>query len=166
MRKSIRLFILASILFSCTQKPAKKDSETTTKANVSTTISTDTAKLATLINLKEFKPTHVKFKYVFIDNSGKNERLTVPSPSDSHLEAVLYFDEATFNKMRIKYFNTDYVSPAFDKNSFNFEWLDKDVKDELLKDDTGYHGDPDYVFGGACKLWLLNDKLLLTMTSN
>ncbi|MEO8405931.1 MAG: hypothetical protein ABI480_15095 [Chitinophagaceae bacterium] len=144
----------------------KKDSEITTQGNVSTTISTDIAKLAKLTNLKEFKPTHVKFKYIFIDNSGKNERLTVPGPSDSNLEAVLYFDEATFEKMRIKYFNTDYVSPGFDKNSFNFDWLDKKIKEEFLKNDINYHGDPDYVFGGSCKLWLLNDKLLLTMARN
>jgi hypothetical protein len=121
--------------------------------------------LARLINLTTFKPVHVKFKYVFIDNSAQNQRLSVPGPSDSYLQAILYFDSATFKTWKAKYFSTDYPSPGFDKQGFNFDWLNDSVKAELLKSDTDYHGHPDYFFG-ANKLWMLDNKLLLLKSAD
>ena len=83
-----------------------------------------TSKLSKIIDLVTYKPTQVKFKYVFIDNSGQNERLSVPGPSDSYLQAVLYFDTATYRQFKTKYFYADYVSPNYDRQNFNFDWLD------------------------------------------
>jgi hypothetical protein len=153
-------------LSSCGQQKGKTDNETTKEGNVSTTISTDTSKLSNLIDIKIFKPTHVKFKYTFIDNSGQSERLTVPGPSDNYLQAILYFDTLTFKNIKAKYYNGDYASPNFDKQSFNFDWLDQDIKNELIKSDTSYYGHPDYFLDGTNKLWLLENKLLLIKSTN
>jgi hypothetical protein len=168
MTKIFYMIISGAVFFSCGEQKHQKDNETTEKGNISTTISTDTSKLAKLIDIHKYKPTQVKFKYTFIDNSGKNERLPVPGPSDSYLEAILYFDTATFKDLKTKYFNADHLSTSFDKENFNFEWLDNDIKTALLKSDTSYHGLPDYFFGSGPhgKLWLLDNKLLLTKSTD
>ena len=89
--------------------------------------------------------------------------MSVPGPSDSYLHAVLYFDSVTFNQLKAMYFNADYVSPDYNKQEFNFDWLDQEVKEELLNSDADYHGHPDYFLGSGVngKLWLLKNKLLL-----
>lgn len=164
------IMILAgtALLFSCRQDSPPKDAGTTTVGNKTETISTDTAKLSKLINLSTFKPMQVKFKYTHYDNSGKNERLGVPGPSDGFLEAVLYFDSATFMALKRNYNNIDYKTPDYDKEDFNFTWLDKEVKQELAAAGSGYHGQPDYFFttGQSGKLWLLHNKVLLKAGSN
>jgi hypothetical protein len=161
-------YILAQLIFlaSCVQPSAKKDGDTVVKGSQSVTISTDTAKLASLINIAIFKPANVKFKYLFFDNSGQNQRISVPGPSDSYLEAILYFDSATFTQLKGRYFMADYPLQQSGRQDFNFEWLDNDVKNELLNCDTNYHGHPDLFFGGSNKLWLLNNKLLLRRSTN
>ncbi len=143
------------------------DNETVKEGNKSITFSTDTAKLSKLIDLTVYKPTRVKFKFVFIDNSGQNERLSIPGPSDSYLEAAIYYDSISFKRLRAKYFNVDYPSPNFDRQEFNFEWLDKITREELSKTDTSYHGHPDFLFdlGVKGKLWFLHDKILLTKST-
>jgi hypothetical protein len=168
MTKLFQTLILTLLFFSCGQQTKETDSDTIKEGNKSTTLSTDTAKLSKLIDITTFKPTQAKFKYTFIDNSGQNERLSVPGPSDSYLEAVLYFDTATFRQLKTKYFNVDYPSPEYDRNRFNFEWLDTDVRNELLQTDTTYHGHPDYFLGLGVKgkLWFLSNKVLLTKTTD
>jgi hypothetical protein len=161
--------VVTTILWlSCGQKKSKKDNETTKTGNIYTTISTDTSKLSKIIDINIFKPTKAKFKYIFIDNSGQNERLPVPGPSDNYLEAVLYFDTVTFKTLKTKYFSENYHSPNLDKRNFNFEWLDKDIKIELMKSDANYQGHPDFFLGlgQLGKLWLLENKLLLTKSTN
>lgn len=166
MTRKIYILTTTILLLSCGQQTDKTNNETTKEGNVSTTISTDTSKLASLIDIKVFKPTHVKFKYTFTDNSGQNERISVPGPSDNYLQAILYFDATTFKNLKTKYYTINYVSPNFAKQSFNFEWLDNDIKNELIKSDTNYHGHPDYFLGGTNKLWLLDNKLLLIKRAN
>ena len=168
MTKSILAITATLLLLSCGQKPEKTHSNISAKDNISKTISTDTILLGRLINLENIKPTHAKFKYAFVDNSAKNKRLSVPGPSDSHLEAILYFDSTTFEKIKMTYKLADYTASNFDKQSFNFEWLDKNIKIELLNSDSSYHGHPDYFFGlgQSGKLWLLDGKLLLTKSTN
>ena len=164
MRSLFPVFICTLGLLSCGQPPREADNETLKQGNRSTTLSADTAKLSKIIDLSTYRPFNAKFKYVFIDNSGQNERLSVPGPSDSYLEAVLYFDSTAFNQIRAKYFNTEYSSPGFNKQSFNFEWLDAQTRAELLRTDTSYHGHPDSLFGSGArgKLWFLRNKILLT----
>ncbi|UAY53046.1 hypothetical protein [Ferruginibacter albus] len=164
MKAIFQLLICTILFFSCVQQAKKTDSDTIKEGNKTTTLSTDTGKLSKLIDITTFKPASVKFKYTVIDNSGQNERLTVPGPSDAYLQAVLYFDTATYKQLQAKYFSIDYLSPNFDKQEFNFELLDQDVRKELLHSDTNYHGHPDYFFGSGTKgkLWFLKNKVLLT----
>ena len=168
MTRIFYIFITTILLLSCRQNKSKEHNETTKAGNISTTISTDTSKLSKIIIINVFKPTQAKFKYIPMDNSGQNERLSVPGLSDNYLEAVLYFDKTTFNALRTKYFKADYPSPNFDKQSFNFMWLDNDIKNELMKSDTNYHGHPDFFLGlgQSSKLWLLDNKLLLTKSTD
>lgn len=168
MTKTVCILIWTLLLFSCGQRTDKTESDTTKEGNKTTTISTDTVKLSKLINISNFQPTHAKFKYIFIDNSGQSERLSVPGPSDSYLQAVLYFDTITFSQLKTKYFNVDYLSPNYAKQDFNFEWLDTNLRKELMQSDTNYHGHPDYFLGLGVKgkLWFLNNKVLLTKTTD
>ncbi|MFT3681357.1 MAG: hypothetical protein QM791_13855 [Ferruginibacter sp.] len=157
------------ILFaSCNQEIKEKEYDTIKEGNISTTISTDTAILSKLIDISIHKPTETKFKYTFIDNSGGNDRLTVPGPSDSYLEAIIYFDSVTFNQLKASYFNGFYSSPGYNKEEFNYEWLNENDRSELMKTDTAYHGHTDHSFGLGPygKLWLLHNKVLLKKPAN
>lgn len=156
------------LLLSCEQQKDRKDKDTTKKGNISTTISTDTSRLSKLININISKPTHAKFKYVFIDNSGQNSIFSTPGPSDSYLEAILYFDAITFKTLRTKYVDTSYNSPNLTKQDFKFKWLENDIKNELMKSDTSYHGHLGYFLGLGSQeqLWLLDNKLLLRKSIN
>jgi hypothetical protein len=163
MTKLFLVFTGIFFLCGCGQHADKIEKDTKKEGNKSTTISTDIVKLSGLIDIATYKPESVKFRYIFIDNSGKNERESVPGPSDSYLEAVLYFNNETFDQISKKYVNAAYPSLNFDRKDFNFEWLESTVKDELLKSDTLHHGHPDMLFktGGNGKLWFLNNKILL-----
>ena len=163
------ILVATIILSSCNQ-----NSDTNTQNNITSSVSSDTAELAQLIDLKSFKPTHVKFKYTLVDNSGQNERLSVPGPSDSYLEAVLFYDTTTFRRLTgrcnpdiMKYLEPNYDSPNLNKETFNFNWLDKNVKDELMKSDTSYHGDFDKYYGTSPngRLWVLDNKILIHKTT-
>lgn len=161
---------MTNLLYSCGH-----NSVTNKKSNISKTISTDIDKLSELIDLKLFRPTSVKFKYSLVVNSGQNERLSAPGPSDSFIEAVLFYDTTTFRRListcnpdMMQYIEPSYDSPNFKKENFNFNWLDKNVKEELLKSNTTYHGNFDKYFGTSLtsKLWLLDNKILITKTTN
>lgn len=167
MTKLFSTLICIFLLFSCGQQADEADSETVKEGNKAITISTDTAKLSKLISLTVYKPTSAKFKYVLMENSKGNERLSVPGPSDSHLEAVLYYDSIPFEQLKRKYFDVNYPSQNFDPQQFNFEWLDTKIRDELLATDTSYHGHPDIFFnlGAEGKLWFLNNKIFLTKST-
>ncbi len=104
MTRKIYILITTILLLSCGQHKDKVDNETAKKGNFSTTISTDTSKLTNIIDIKVFKPTHVKFKYTFIGKSGQDERISVPGPSDNYLQAILYFDTTTFKNLKNKYY--------------------------------------------------------------
>ena len=163
--KNFLTFILLTTLFcSCgqTNSSVKQTADTTIKDNISTTFSEDTAKLGRLIDLSIYKPTSVKFKYTFIDNSGKSERLSVPGPSDYSLQAVLYFDSLTFEKFYAFDRNADYSPPNYNKSEFMFDWLDTDILTELENANPNYHGHPDFFFGSKGKAWYLHGKILIS----
>ena len=127
------------------------------KNNITTEISTDTNELQKLINLSDFKPLQVKFKYTFIDNS---EGRAV-GPSDSFLEAIIYFDEKTMNKIWDIDKNADFPNPNYQRENFKFNWIEKEIISELEKSDSTKSPHPDFIFGtenGKC--WYLNNKIL------
>lgn len=168
MRKLLPLIVFFAALSSCTDEVKKADKDTVVDKNVSTTISTDTARLAMLIDLSVYHPEKVKFKYIFVDNSGGNQRLTVPGPSDGFLSAVLYFDSATCRALRSAYFNIDYPDPGYARQEFLFDFLDDSLRSELLHTDSSYHGHPGTLLGigSSGKLWFLHQKVLLTSSGH
>lgn len=101
--------------------------------------STDTAKLSQLIDITTYKPTHAKFKYTFINNSGQNERLSVPGPSDSYLEAALYFDSITYKQIHAQYDTSGLLILKKLKGKYlASECLDSDSRELLLNSDAEY----------------------------
>ena len=141
----------------------------TKNGNNATTISTDIALQKKYLTFNYFKPGHVKFHLNYIDNSGSNERLTVPGPSDFYLEAILYFDSLTFDSIKAAYLKPGWVAPKYNRDEFNFDWLDKPIKEELLNLDSSYHGHVDLFFtmpnNKNCHTWMLNEKLLIHWSS-
>jgi hypothetical protein len=182
--KTSTYFIIVALttLISCGQNQDGKKSKTSTdtfttetalkdsvvkKGNVTTTISTDINKLGKILDFKIYKPTKVKFKYTYIDNSGQNERLSVPGPSEYYLQAILYFDSLTFEKYLDYDRHADYPSPNFNKDEFQFDWLDKEILTELNDSSENYRGHPDFFFGTTNgKYWYLDKKILISKWSN
>jgi hypothetical protein len=165
--KYIGCGIILALTMSCKEKLNNKNAspDTQTVGNISTTLSSDTAKLGKLINLRLYKPTAAKFKYTFIDNSGQNERLSTPGPSDSYLEAILYFDAATFAQLLKDAEQRDSTISSLSKEEFNFDWLDQSIKDELTKSEAVYEKHSE-VFAGSSEVWFLDNKLLLRKAWN
>ncbi len=170
MLRPLSISFLVFVL-SCGSGAGKLDNETVKEGHKQTTTSTDTAKLGRLIDLGFYKPSHVKFKYIFHNNSGNDERgITIPGPSDSRLEAILYFEPGMFKQFMQASDTIDAVHLFFNREDFNFDWLDKDVKDELMRGPLkGGHPNvspyrPYYVHG--IKLWPLDNKLLLIKLSD
>lgn len=159
------IFILLLGLFIACNKNSNQsnDNDTQTIGNISTTISTDKSKLARVLNFNTYTPNQVKFKYIFIDNSGKGERFPAPGPSDSELEAVLYYDSLTFQKILDLYKDTLFISPNYSSLQFDFDWLDENISGELLKSSKDYRGHPDIFLGtgNSGQLWFLDKKILI-----
>jgi hypothetical protein len=63
-----------------------------------------------------------KLKYLYIDSSGQNDRVSVPDPSDYILKALLYFDTATMEQFYGFNRNAEYDSPNLKKGSIQFRW--------------------------------------------
>lgn len=164
MNRNIIFCFIILLLFSCKENikntvTIENESITEKKENVTAEISTDVNQLQKLIDLSEFKPENVKFKYIFIDNS----KGRVPGPSDSYLEAVLYFDDKMMERILKIDKNVDFPNPNYQKNDFKFEWLDKQTLSELEKADSLKNIRPDVIFrtnNGVC-LYLKNKILLI-----
>jgi hypothetical protein len=163
--KYIGCGIILALTMSCKEKLNNNNASPETVGNISTTLSSDTAKLSKLINLRLYKPTAARFKYTFMDNSGKNERLSTPGPSDSYLEAILYFDAATFAQLLKDAEQRDSTISSLSKEEFNFDWLDQSIKDELTKSEAVYEKHSE-VFAGSSEVWFLDNKLLLRKAWN
>jgi len=136
--------------------------------NLTETISTDIEKLGKILNFKKYRPIKVKFKYVFIDNSGKNERMSIPGPSDHYLEALLEFDSITFVEMNDFEKNLEWIEQNHKREEFDFDWLTLNVKKELENSRPNYNGHPDFFFGTGAngKSWYLNNKILIKKETN
>lgn len=131
--------------------------------------STNIEKLSKILDFEMHKPIKVHYKYVYIDNSGQHERLSVPGPSDYYIEAVLYFDEETFKAMNDFELNLEWMEQNHNKQEFNFDWLPELIKKELANQNIeNYKGHPDFFFGTGVngKVWCLDNKLLLQDYTN
>lgn len=170
MRSIGSLLIFSLFLFSCKKEeknsnipPKKINTEEIQKnENITSVISTDLNKLGKIIDLTKFKPLNVKYKYVFIDNS--NGRIA--GPSDTDLEAVLYFDNKTMKKIKDIDLAADFPEQNFEKKEFKFDWLDEKIVTELENSEKK-SAHLDFLFGtNNGKLWYLKDKILMKLTTN
>jgi hypothetical protein len=165
MNQTAKIFFaifFAALSFSCAESDAGKE----TTGNISTKISTDTSELGQLINLRSFKPRYAKFKYVHIDNSGQNDRISLPGPSDSYLEAILYFNDETYNRILQENLKLSQILTGRNTD-YEFDWLDQDIKTELSH--STLNECPATVFEstsltGGC--FTLNGKILLKLRTN
>lgn len=176
------LIVSTTTIVSCVQMQDEKESKTTPEftsinstekdmviknGNITTTISTDIDKLGQFLDLETYKPTKIKFKYTFIDNSGQNQRHSIPGPSDYSLQALLYFDSLTFEKFLDFDRNTNYSSPNFKKDEFKFDWLDNENLEELNKSKENYHENTNFFFGTTnLNAWYLDKKILVYKRTN
>lgn len=170
MKRNLIFCSIIVLFFSCKENNEntsiiehQSTTETEKKDNVTTQISTDSEQLQKLIDLSEFKPEKIKFKYKFIDNS----KGRVPGPSDYSLEAILYFDDETMEKIWKIDKNADFPNPNYQKQDFKFNWLDKQTISELEKSDGLKNAHPDLIFGtnnGKC--WYLKNKILFRKETN
>ncbi len=170
MRTTLNLFILlsATVLTCCqNKKHSKLPPDTTKQGNIYTTHSRDTARLSKLINLSAYKPTATEFQYTYIDNSGEDDFLSTPGPSDSYLQAVLYFDSVTYSRL-LKVCNDppagSLTADRFQREDFIFPWLTSDILKELQESDSSYHNYTCAPFHNT-ELWLLDKKVLLRRES-
>lgn len=123
--------------------------------------STKVNQLGKLINLQKFRPEKVEFHHTYIKTINGNG--SEEAPKDDYLQAVLYFDSQTFQKMSDLCKKADYALPNYRKKTFDFPWLSKELSIELENSDPNYHGHPDLFFeseGG--KLWFLDQKVLFS----
>ena len=163
----IILSFLIIIMMSC-NKTEKKQNDSVEIKNQTTLISTDKEQLEKIINLNIFKPNKVKFKYILIDNSENNKRFSVPGPSDRYLEAVLYFDKDTFNKLIIDNAKLSTISIG-NKEDYDFEWLENDIKLELSNMFNSFDYPPTFFITGGFTnggYFMLNNKILIKLYSN
>lgn len=132
--------------------------------NVKTIFSTNINQLDKLLDFSTFKPVKVKYKYTFINNSGSEKRIAVPGPSDAYLEAVLYFDNKTFNQLLKEYTLVSTITTG-KKHDYEFDWLDSNIKTELANIDSSQNDHTSFIFlknnlpNSGC--FLLNDKVLI-----
>ncbi|MDG5492877.1 hypothetical protein [Psychroserpens sp. SPM9] len=167
------LLVLLSLFVSCnkiaTKEKVPSEKQVSKDSNITKIRSTDIDTLGRILDFSNHQPIKVEFRYTLIDNSGKNDRLSVPGPSDSSLEAVLYFDKKTFKALEDFELNLEWIEQHHNKEIFNFEWLPQDVRQELEQDDRpNYKGHPDFFFGTGVngKAWYLDQKIILTTYTN
>lgn len=156
------IFLIISA--SCSQVEKRQNNS---NSNISSGLSTDIDQLGKLLNFDNYKPSSVKFKYKVIGNSGKNERISPPGPSDYSLEALLYFDSLTFQKIIEFDRNADFPPPGYNQEAFKFNWLDEAIISELGESDIHYTGHPDLHFGTTNgRSWYLDKKILIQYHTN
>lgn len=117
-------------------------------------IAFDTARVASVIDLKTFRPERVVYQF-------KKEAAT---DSLKKLHAILYYDEPVFIKILEKYMDQDFPKGDYQKNDFEFDWLNDTIQAELQLSKPDYRGNPDIFLGTEHKgqLWFLNKKVLLS----
>jgi hypothetical protein len=117
------------------------------EGNKTTVHSFEIDSLSELINLANFNPVKVEFEYVAIDNSGQNDRIPLPGPSDYLLQAVLHFDSLGMKEVIRAYNSNSIRKPNYPRSDFSFEWLNKDDRLELNSLADSVLGSPAWMFG-------------------
>lgn len=113
------------ILYSCRYSKNKPD-----QLSLSMHIIEDTVQLAKYINLSIYKPRQVYFQYRIVNSSSKRD--IVSGPSDSILEAVIYFDSLELQEIKNKSIESEGI---IQKNTYQFDWLSEELNLEISKND-------------------------------
>ncbi len=160
MKYLLVIVIIAStmlILFSCKQKEKQNfDSKI---------IYHDINMLGRILNLSNYKPDRVIFKYSAILNSieGKQPSM-LPGPEDYVIEAVLFFKPEIIGDLKKK-LNDKFMYPK-DENellkTFQFNWLPDPIKNEInkIKKVKKYPGTIFYDTGDS-EMLILPDKVII-----
>lgn len=125
--------------------------------------STNIDSLDKFLDFSKYRPLKVKFNFAHYNNSGENKRIAVPGPSYYYLQAILYFDSTTMSNFHNFDLFANYIALNCKKEEFDFEWLPKEVRVELINSKPDYHGHPDFFFGTGDlgKSWYLQNKILI-----
>lgn len=156
----ITLFFLWS---SCSCSSEEKNIDPVEKSNITVTISEDSSLLSKLIDITNIRPQKVKFKYTFIDNSGQNERLAVPGPSDHYLEAILFYDAKLIDSLSKICTSSSIQLPEV---NLGFDW-DEETQHIIQKKNSNLKSYSDCFFktGPKSKIWFLDDRIVLVKSS-
>ncbi|MES2487660.1 MAG: hypothetical protein V4581_17145 [Bacteroidota bacterium] len=141
--KKLLLLLTLIIIYSCD--------------NGTATHGTNPQNINGFIDLTTFKPTAVEYN---LDRSNEGRM----GPSDYTVEAVLYYDAATFARFREQYGKDVANDAQITKSTFNYKWLPKAVKDELAASPEAYvyRTEPFTRHGNHyCFVWFLNNKVLV-----
>ena len=157
------LIIIALYFFySCSRNPKKKiDTNQVYK---------DKVMLGKILDLKTFKPETVLFKYRPILNSIEGEQpWFLPAPKDYVLEAVLFFNPETIQKLKAEMQSKakHTKNEKSSKEIFIFSWLPDTLKKEILKSETLTEYPADVFFNtGTSEMIILKDKVVLYALTN
>lgn len=167
MKSIILCLYFTTLIFitSCYNNQEKKLKTSDSISNSSSIHSTDINKLKEYLKLTPYTPDSVEFNYTFIDNSAGKDRTSISGPSDYILQAVLYYDSLTFQKI-IALPQKESVS-KYNVTDFKFEWLNESITQEL-NDSSNYLGiHPDTQLGeGNIKTWCLINKIVVEKLTN
>lgn len=169
--KKILYLLMLIIYVSCVGNEQKNESANDTTKHVidqnplAAMISEDTAKLSKIIDLKNFPPQRVSFKYHGADLALLPDDSVEINKEDYSLEAVLNYDEKTYGAILTRYMDMGFPKAKYNRSDFNFSWLDDTVKQELQSSNTDYFGNPDIFLGtnGKAELWFLDKKILVKL---
>jgi len=126
------------------------------------TVSTDLNGLKNVINLDAYEPQQVAWKYWRV-GSDNNSRLSVPGPSDYALQAALYFDNQTIERIKNDYLLLSVNLMNLNKDAYKFDWLTKD-KIEQVESYDSFDYDPYFFQKGGLKnggFIILDEQIIL-----
>jgi len=152
-----RIFLLLTvmvILVACEQNDTRKTKESAKPVN-------DSAVAVRLLDVSRYRPLNVFAKYQGPDISS----LQKDTSAHYNLEAVFLYDEHTFGTILEKYMDAGFPKGNYNKEDFEFKWLDEPLKAELEAGNDNYKGNPDIFLGtnSRAQLWFLNKKILIKL---
>jgi len=146
-QKNIPFFLSFFMLLSC---------ETSQKSNKTEFISENISELQKKLNISNFKPQKVIFKYINFDNS----KGLIPGPSDSFLQVELSYDKNKIDSLKNNVQKKEIDLQIMDGNRFLNKWFDSKLKTELENTKDNLKVYEDFLFNTSGQIILLNDKIL------
>lgn len=148
MKKKLILnsFLLLSLLSSC---------DSSKKSNKVEFISEDVSKLQNILDVSQFKPESVKFLYIYYDNSEG----TISGPSDSFLEAELFYDKSKIDSLKNNTTNLK-IDASTNIDSFINQWFNSKTANEVGSTQEDLKIYEDFLYNTNGTILLLGNKIL------